>query len=309
MANDLPWEDLKYVLALSRHGTAKGAGQALGVNATTVSRRVQALEAQVGVRLFDRRTDGVVATQAGLAAVASAERMEVEALDLDAQLRGQESALRGALRVTALDTLVALWAKDLADFTVAFPQVELTVSTDNFLHDLLKREADIALRLTARPPEQLLGKRVCEVFFAVYVSPELARRRLKPKDPSYDDVPWIGWDEPCSQATDRVVAKYAPGALMSLRVTSMSVLGDAIRHGVGASVMPCYVGDRLEGVQRLGPYFEGGLHLWVLTHPQLRRTVRVKAVRDRVEGWARRDKDLLEGRRPSLETIDVTVPN
>ena len=301
----MSWDDLRFALALARHKTAKAAATALRVNATTVSRRVQALEDELGIKLFDRLPEGASLTDAGRAAVSAAERIEIESLELDAELRGLEGDLRGALTISMIQPFADLWAADLAAFGRDHPAVQLALSSSNRLDDLSRRETDVALRLTVAPPDDVVGKRLCEVFFSVYISKTLAETQLERSTATYRDVPWIGWREPFSAATDRVIAQYAPGALVPLRVDSMKALGNAVQHGMGASVMPCFVGDRISNVVRLGPYFEGGSYLWALIHPQLRRTARVGAFRTRVAAWVERDRPLFLGHEPTEPAFEL----
>lgn len=288
------WDDLKFVLALSRHSTATAAARALGVNATTVTRRIQALEEQLGSQLFDRRAHGTTTTPAGDAAVAVAARMEQEAHNLDAEIRGLDEHISGRIIVASIDGLFALWRRDLAAFQRRYPNVELGFRSNTRPLDLSRREADVAIRFSPAPPEHLVGRRLCEVFFAVYVGRELAESM--PQDASYPDYAWIGWGPPYESATDRVVAALAPTSKVGLRIDSMPVLERSIADGMGVSVLPCVVGDACPQIRRLGTYFEGGTYLWVLTHEQLRNTARIRVFMDTIAAAAERDTDLFLGR-------------
>ena len=124
------------MLALSREGNATAAGRSIGVNATTVARRVQAIEEQLGVRLFDRGPGGAVPTDAGGAAVQTALRIEEEVLGLDAEIRGLDAELSGTLRVTSTDMFFDLWRSDLIEFRRRYPNVELSLVTNNLPVDL-----------------------------------------------------------------------------------------------------------------------------------------------------------------------------
>lgn len=172
----LVWDDLRFVLALSRHGTATGAGRALDVNATTVARRVQALETRLGARLFDRLASGAVPTEAGARVVETAERIEESLLGLDAQVRGLDAELSGHLRVASLEVLFDQWRDDLAAFRTNYPRVSLSLLSSTLPADLSRREADVAVRISADPPEELVGRRLSEVFYGIYGSPDLVAR-------------------------------------------------------------------------------------------------------------------------------------
>ncbi|MFK8002518.1 MAG: LysR family transcriptional regulator [Polyangiales bacterium] len=297
------WEDLKYVLAMARHENATAAGKALRVNATTVTRRIHALEASLEVTLFDRSSSGMLPTEAGTSAVAAAERMEQEVLQLDATVHGLDDAVQGALRVASLDMVFDLWQADFAEFRKRHPRMRLALTASARSADLLRREADVALRLTVMPPEQLVGRRLTEVFYAVYASTDLIQEMKSEAAPEYAAYPWIGWDEPYSEPTDRVIDRVAKGAQVVLRINTMHRLRQSMERGEGVSVLPCFMGDSSAKLQRLGSYFEGGTYLWALTHEQLRRTGRIRAFMDFVAELIERDEDLIHGRRPRLPTI------
>lgn len=303
MLGALNWEDLKYVLAMSRHGSATAAGKALRVNATTVTRRIHALEASLEVTLFERRSAGMLPTEAGASAVAAAERMEQEVLQLDAAVHGLDNAAQGALRVASLDMVFDLWQADFAEFRRRHPRMRLALTASTRSADLLRREADVALRLTVMPPEQLVGRRLTEVFYAVYASAELIEEKRREEVTVYSAYPWIGWDEPFSEPTDRIIDRVAKGAEVVLRINTMHRLLQSMERGEGVSVLPCFMGDASPRLQRLGSYFEGGTYLWALTHEQLRRTGRIRAFMDFVAELIERDEDLILGKRPRLPTV------
>lgn len=304
----LTWDDLKYVLALSRHGTASAAARALGVNGTTVARRIATLEEHLGTRLFDRRGASTLATPAGELAVAAAERMEAELHGLDAEIRGLDGELQGNLSVTALDLFFEIWRADLVDFRTRYPRVDLSLDSSNRPVDLSRREADVAIRISASPPEHLVGRKLVELFFAVYASEALVAAVCHERDPatvSYAEYPWLGWLEPYAESTDSVIRAHAPDADVHLRVSSMPLLTRSIEDGLGISVVPCMLGDRNERLVRLGHYFEGGTHLWALTHEQLRTSARVRAFMEFVASLVDRDRDLALGRAPIRPPVPV----
>ncbi|MEM9072049.1 MAG: LysR family transcriptional regulator [Myxococcota bacterium] len=303
----IPWEDLRFVLAVARCGNASAAARTLHVNASTVTRRIAALEEHLEVRLFDRHPSGMRVTPAGKAAVRAATRMEDEILAVDAEIRGLDRELRGSLRVTSTEVVFRTWRKDIATLHDRLPHVQLVLSTENRQVDLSRREADVALRLTASPPEHLVGRRYAEVFYAVYASQHLVARVTNGGNSlaSYAEYPWIGWDEPFAQATDSIRDKYGPGAHTPLRVTAWGALLRCIEDGLGVSVLPCFVGDRLPNLVRLGPYFEGGFHFWALTHEPLRRAARVRVFMDFVAELMARDAPLFAGRAPAHKTVPV----
>lgn len=283
----LRWDDLKYVLAVSDHGNASAAGRALRVDATTVSRRVKAVEQELDARLFDVRGGTMVLTAAGRLAVSTASRMAQGVNELDAELRGLEGELSGPLRVTSLGFLFEHWRSDIARFHRQHPEVELSLMASPRVLDLSRREADISIRLANSAPEHLVGRRFVEIFFAAYASVHV--------EPTIQGHPWIGWVEPYETANQSVIDEWAPGARVGLRVDSMTQLVRCIQDGLGISVLPCVVGDQVPDLRRVGEYFEGGVHLWALTHEQLRKTARVRAFMAFLGECVERDRSLLLG--------------
>jgi DNA-binding transcriptional LysR family regulator len=146
------WNDLRSFLAIARQGSLQGAARTLGVNHSTVFRRLNALEARLGARLFDRSARGYALTAGGEHMLASAERVEDEILGLEHRLLGGDVRLSGTLRVTTTDTLVhGVLGPHLRAFQTAYPAIELELITGNAFFDLYKREADVALRPSRHP--------------------------------------------------------------------------------------------------------------------------------------------------------------
>ena len=190
----MAWDDLRYVLALARTGSVRGAGASLRVSHSTVARRVEALEANLGVRLFDRHRDGYQLTEAGQRAVSKAERIESEMAGLEREVMGQDDRLEGSVRITCTDSnLAELLIEALIPLCESHPRLELEVDTETRYLDLSRREADIALRavaLGASPPEHLLGRKVAPIVLASYVGVAFATRL----DPAVAEGPsrWLG---------------------------------------------------------------------------------------------------------------------
>ncbi|MEO1204529.1 MAG: LysR family transcriptional regulator, partial [Pseudomonadota bacterium] len=155
------WDDARYFLAVCRQGSVSAAGKQLGVNHTTVSRRIAAFESGLSTRLFDRTRDGYVMTQAAENLYDDAVRMEECAQAMDRTAFGRDAELSGSLRLTVpYDFANQLIAPVLPAFRAAYPAIELELLTTTGLMDLSAREADLAIRLTAKPPDYLVGRKV-----------------------------------------------------------------------------------------------------------------------------------------------------
>ena len=145
----MQWDDFRYVLAIAREGGLAGAARVLAVNHSTVFRRLGALEAELGVALFERLPGGYRPTEPGERLVRAAERVEAEALAAERELTGRDARLTGRLRVTCSETLAyRLLTAELARFAELHPGIVVELAIDNRQLDLSRREADVALRAT-----------------------------------------------------------------------------------------------------------------------------------------------------------------
>jgi DNA-binding transcriptional LysR family regulator len=293
------WNDLRSFLAIARHGSLQGAARMLGVNHSTVFRRLNALEARLAVRLFDRSPRGYALTAAGEHMLASAERVEDEILGLKRRLLGGDVRLAGTLRVTTTDTLAhGLLGPHLRAFQTAYPEIELELITGNAFFDLSKREADVALRPSRHPGDAMVGRRLAAIAVAVYGARvyldargrpgavgDLAGHALITGDSSLAHLPATRWLE-----------RHARPDVTVLRCNSWLSQCVAARAGLGLAALPCFLGDRApELVRVLPPEPSLAGELWLLTHPDLRRTARVRAFMETIARGIRRERALLEG--------------
>lgn len=217
-------------------------------------------------------------TQAGEGVLEVALGVEAEVLRLDRRVLGQDARLSGPLKVTTLDILVMLWRESLAAFSHRYPAIALEVSADNQIRNLNRREADVALRATNSPPDHLVGRRVGRFDYA----PFIARGLLEtlPEGVGFEGMPWVVWGERMgARVTWAWMRAHVPDARIACRVDSSVVLIELARAGVGAVHLPVsvasWMGPELVQVGPINPDFSSDL--WVLTHPDLRHTARVKA--------------------------------
>lgn len=276
------WDDLRYALAVARGHTLSAAAEALGVSHTTAGRRLRALEQRLGVRLFDVTPDGFTPTAAGLDLVAVAERVEAETLSLEGRVLGRDERLSGALRVSAMELVFRAFRESFTSFMARHPSVELTVTASDDEVSLTRREADVALRITNKPPEHLVGRRVGRLQFDAYAARSLVAR--VGAGAPLGAYPWIHWDERLHAMgwLDGWLAQHAPGARVVLRVdVSAGAMHELIAAGVGVQFLACVEGDADPSLVRVGPMDPFARRdLWLLTLPELRDTPRVRAFTD-----------------------------
>ncbi len=283
LCNDahVDWDDLRYALAVARTTTLSGAGASLGVSHTTVGRRLRALEDRLGVRLFDPSPEGFTLTDAGADLVAVAERIELETLSLEGRVLGRDARLTGALRVSAMELVFRTFRSAFLSFAERFPAVALTVTTSDDEVSLARREADVVVRLSNAPPEQLVGRRVGRLQFHAYAARSLVARIGE--DAPLGAYPWIHWDERLGMGwLDVWLAEHAPGATIAMRVdVSAAAMHELVASGLGVQFLSCLEGDADPSLVRVGPLDPFACRdLWVLTLPELRETPRIRAFTD-----------------------------
>lgn len=298
----IDWEDLRFVLAVAEANSLAAAARALGVNHTTVLRRVGSFEQKLGVRLFDRLPSGYTLTAGGEELLAVARQMADTVTELERRLTGQDLRLEGSLRITTTDTLMAsILPSILADFRQRHPGVLLEVSTSNALANLSHRDADVAIRPAVDSPDALVGRRIAKVAFAVYAAPSyLDVRELTADTLDIAREQWIGLGDALASTS---VARWMRATLAGpavLRCDSLVTAREAAMAGIGLAALPCYLGDTTPGLIRIGaPVADMTRELWLLTHEDLRRTARVSAFTEFVGQALARHRLLLEGNKPS----------
>lgn len=294
----MDWDDLRYVLAIQRQRTLTDAAASLGVTRTTVGRRLKELEERLEARLFDRTQDGFVLTSAGDDIVETAQRVEMEILAAEGRILGRDAALSGRLRVSTVDFVFEHFHDVFSTFMKRYPGVELTVRVTNEVVSLLRREADVALRIGNTPAEHLSGRRIGRMQIEVYAARTLVER-LGP-GARLEDYPWIYPDERSDgRWLDRWLAKNAPGARVTMRSDDYSVIRKAVSAGMGVYFLTCFDGDADPGLMRLGARLvEEARDLWVLSLPDLRHNSRIRAFMDHVYDAFQARRDELEGTMP-----------
>ncbi len=276
----MDWEDLRYLLAISRSGTLTGAAKLLAVARTTVGRRLEAAEDTLGVLLFHRTADGLVPTPAGEELVETAQEVEERVLEAEGRVLGRDAQLRGGLRVTTVDFVYRAFSDVFTSFIARYPGIELTIIGDYEQASLRRREADVALRLSGQPSEHLVGKKLGMMEGQIYAAKSLVERIGA--DAQLSAYPVIREDERKEDpGMSHWFALNAPGARIAMRYGSYEVLLEAVKAGVGIHLLPCWEGDAHPELVRVGPpQTEARRPLWVLTLPELARGARVRAFLD-----------------------------
>ncbi len=296
------WNDHRLVLAVARAGSLTAAAKALGVDHSTVFRRLAALEARLGLPLFERGPGGVYTpTGAGTHASAAAERMEDAALGLARDLAGQDRRLAGRLSITCSETLAfRLLTPWVGRFRAEHPGIVVEIVVDSRVLNLSRREADVALRV-ARPREgDLWGRKLADVAWTAYgASSHLAAGPPLAGPQDLAAHPLIGWEEATTGVNAaRWLAEIVPPEAVVYRTGSLVNQMVAARAGLGLALLPCYLGDPEPGLARAlpEPIADLSREMWIVTHRDLRNTARIRAFFDTVTRGVQTDRALIEGR-------------
>jgi DNA-binding transcriptional LysR family regulator len=296
------WDHLRFVLAVADAGGLTAAGRVLKVDPATVSRRLDALEHAMKAKLFHRTRQGLDPTPAGAKLVAHARRMAEEVAALEIALSAEDRGLAGTVVITATEPIAeGFVVPAIPSLQARHPGIAIEVVTDIRFLDLARREADVALRL-ARPDQgDLRVRRLGTVAYGLYASagylatfgrPDLARgfagHRLVDWPANYTVIPQPAW-----------LRSVAGSAEIALRSNSATARRAGAAAGVGLALLPCVTADSDRALVRIAMEGVPSLDLWLVTHRDVGRIPRIRAVLDHLADEARRLAPRLEGRHQS----------
>jgi len=271
--------DLEVTLALVRGATLATAGERLGVDASTVFRSLQRIERGLGRALFERTRSGYVATELASELAEHAERMEAALEAARSSAEVAPAQISGTVRITTTDTVLhGLVAPALRSLQPTHPMLSYELHTGNELASLTRRDADIAVRATKRPPPHLVGKQVGPIRVAVYAARKGGVRRFAEVEAGKSD--WIAPDDALPEHPSVVWRKRRfPKAVPRYRVSSILSVLELVALGLGVGVVPLFLAEGRSDLVRLTEALdECETELWLLTHPESRHLRRVGTV-------------------------------
>ncbi|WP_299379356.1 LysR family transcriptional regulator [uncultured Kiloniella sp.] len=297
------WRDLRTVLAVAKAGSLSGAARLLGISHATVFRHINHIEEKLEAKLFERNRDGYVLTAAGEAITHRVEQFDHDLVALERQILGEELQPRGLVRITTTDTLLINFLSPVfADLQRAYPDIELEIGCSNELVNLNKREAEIAIRPSKKSPDNMVGRKMADIRVGIYGRVQDheylldGNREIESLD-GLRDLNWIGPDE--SLAHLRIYKWLQRNGLygqVKTRYNSLLAVADAVRHGGGVAILPCFMAAIDPSLLALKTPLDGfDNELWLLTHPDLRKVGRIRACMDFLSSAIDQKKHLLAG--------------
>ena len=287
----MDWGDLRYFVALARTGTLSGAARQVGAEHTTVARRIAALEASLGVRLFERTARGYVLTVEGERIVETAYRIEDDVFGLQRQTASGPQGLAGTVRISAPPVFAsAFLAGRLAALRASHPGIQLELAGESRAVSLSRREADVAIRMSRPVPDTLIARQVGRMAYGLYG----ARSYLE----AADEAAWtfVGYDDHLDHTPQqRWLMSIAQGRPLVFRANDLASLHAATAAGMGLGALPRFMGDADARLARL-PFDASSAvrELWLAFHPDLRRSPRVRLVVDFLADVLRTSRHVLE---------------
>ena len=295
------WNDFRYFLAIARSGSLAGAARELGVEHTTVGRRLSALEGELGARLFLRGPDGLIATEAGRGILPLAQEIEARFEAIDRRVSGGDDRIEGTVRFSMSEALSGYFVTNFATLRERHPALVVQISSGNHASDLMRGEADLALRAREVTEPDLLARKVTCAGWSLYATPDYVARKgtpTTPEDLRGHDI--VGFDESLANTPGgQWLAAHARETNVVMRGNSIVAAINAAICGMGIGAVPCFLADSEPRLRRLTPRVLGSRDIFLVVHPDLARVARVRAVMDFVIELFARDTVLWSGVAPA----------
>ncbi len=271
--------DLEVLLALARGGSLARAGERLGADGSTVFRALQRMERGLGQRLFERSRSGYIATELATQLAEHAEQMEATLEAARASVEAAPAQTSGTVRISSTDTVLhGLIAPALKPLKASHPLLNFDLHTGNELISLTRRDADLAVRATKRPPQHLVGRQLGPIRVALYTAKRGGVRDWA--DVQNERIDWVAPDEALPEHPSVLWRKrHFPKVKPRYQVGSILSALELVALGLGVGVLPLFLAEERRDLLRLSePLDEAETELWLLTHPESRHLRRVATV-------------------------------
>lgn len=296
---NMSWDFYRYFLAVAETGSLSAAARQLSVSQPTVGRQIAELEKRLETRLFERASHGYLLTPAGQQIKARIEKVAADLVGAEQQVRGLDKSLSGLIRVSATEGLGSYWLTPrLSEFQKRHPNIQFELMLNISVVDLRRREADVALRLANPRVSDLIGRQVGRTGFGLYGAKTYVDKRGAPEtlaDLTHHD--FIGWQEgPENFVLSAALEKLTAPAQVKFRCNTVAAQIAAVANGMGLFLAPHYLVPRDGSIVRLLPAeIDQKVDLWLLTHQDLIKTRRIRALLDFLYEKFRNDRQSLLG--------------
>lgn len=282
------WDDYRYFLATSEAGSFTKAAGNLGVTQSTLSRRIEHLEQQLGVRLFVRSQSGVTLTTEGKGILGAAREIEAKVLEIQGSLISSDKRLEGTVRISVTDGLATYWlAPHLANFQTNNPGIAIEFQCSIEPADAFRMEAELSIQSKVPDLLDLISVKLGTLHFIPWASEGYLERHGEPRDPTEllqhrlldhdvyyaDEGDWSQW-----------IGLARAASLISLKTNSSTALLSAIQNGAGIGMLPTFIGECVKGIVPLSLGLRTYSEIRLVYHPYLRETPRVRIVIDWLKG-------------------------
>jgi DNA-binding transcriptional LysR family regulator len=297
----MDWRALQDVVTVAETGSLSAAARRLNVSQPTVGRRIELLEEQLGALLFNRTARGLILTKVGEGILSHARQMEEGALAIERIATGANQELQGIVRVSLIEDLGIQWIpQKLNEFHKDFPQLAIEVNIDNRNVNLLRREADIAVRLARPEQADLICRKVGMLYFGLYASQSYLDEHGVPEHRrDLKDHFHVGFDEAMGRSPNiQKLESFFEQSHIRHRSNSHIEMMEATRAGLGCTALCCFIGDAHPDLRRiLNKEINYGREIWLVTHAEINSSARIRAVFDFLGKALEEDADKLEGAR------------
>lgn len=280
MQNILDWNHYQYFLKVAECGNLTSAARELGVNHSTVFRRINTLENKLSVRLFERSRSGYTLTKAGEEIIGGVRQVEKQMYAIQRSLKGKDITLGGVLKISTTDTIGYYWLPPyIKRFKEQYPEILIDLDIQIRYTDLSKRETDIVIPAVNIQPDYMVGRRLAPIYFRLYASQSYVDKYGFPGNP--DDFSRHRFLVPnealANVSASKWLKKHVPEHCVVASSDKLSTLFKFAQQDLGITALPHYVGrsdPRMVEIMELPEYCHR--HVWILTHPDLRNTARIK---------------------------------
>lgn len=277
------WDDLRYALAVAEKGSLSAAAESLGVNASTVLRRIAALEKSMGARLFERDRTGYRVTQEGSALIVALHPIQDRIVGITRSFVAEEEGGEAVVRIAVPAALAgAVIAPRLGGFRAGNPGLGVVIQTTSGAPPEKLGMLDLAISYGRPVVGDMVVRKLADVGYGVFAIPELLSRYRDGQKGGSKPIPLVGFasgDQ--SSAPAAWLENYAKATQTVLRSDDANCRLSAMLSGVGQAILPCFLADQAPGVTRLhGPESVGSLELWLATHKETRYVAKMRVVVD-----------------------------